>query len=355
MPRGPPRDRSVRRQARRDAAAPARGPPCAPPRGRTARCRRCETRLDRRGGSSQAGASGRLRRPRLPDRRAASARTHLDARLVAASASRATARLARDLLRAAPPRWVDEGYTTSVYVRLVRRPVDRRWFRLRSARRARSAMRRTARRTSRRRSCRASGRRPAIAARRPARPGAGRRCSRRPSFSGTALPPYDEALAESRRRDDDGFELSSPSATVGPRHFAAYRRPPDLRVRRTARSRASVACPRHAAAAPGARSPPTIAGPTRGYTAMTTDWRVTNLLASRFWPKRGFRTTFLRLNRSIPSRSPCSRARASRSSTCPRTASCCGRRRPASRSRTWARPCARRCGSRSRARRSPSS
>jgi ribosomal protein S18 acetylase RimI-like enzyme len=38
----------------------------------------------------------------------------------------------------------------------------------------------------------------------------------------------------------------------------------------------------------------------RGYTAMVTDWRVTNLLSSRFWPKRGFRITFLRLYRSIP-------------------------------------------------------
>jgi ribosomal protein S18 acetylase RimI-like enzyme len=37
-----------------------------------------------------------------------------------------------------------------------------------------------------------------------------------------------------------------------------------------------------------------------GYTAMVTDWRVTNLLASRFWPKRGFRPAFLRLYRSIP-------------------------------------------------------
>jgi len=27
---------------------------------------------------------------------------------------------------------------------------------------------------------------------------------------------------------------------------------------------------------------------------------VTNLLASRFWPARGFRTSFLRLYRSIP-------------------------------------------------------
>jgi len=37
----------------------------------------------------------------------------------------------------------------------------------------------------------------------------------------------------------------------------------------------------------------------RGYEVMVTDWRATNLLSSRFWPKRGFRTTFLRLHRWI--------------------------------------------------------
>ena len=37
-----------------------------------------------------------------------------------------------------------------------------------------------------------------------------------------------------------------------------------------------------------------------GYESMVTDWRVTNLLASRFWPRRGFRTMFFRLYRSIP-------------------------------------------------------
>jgi ribosomal protein S18 acetylase RimI-like enzyme len=37
-----------------------------------------------------------------------------------------------------------------------------------------------------------------------------------------------------------------------------------------------------------------------GYESMVTDWRVTNLLASRFWPRRGFRPMFLRLYRSIP-------------------------------------------------------
>jgi ribosomal protein S18 acetylase RimI-like enzyme len=37
-----------------------------------------------------------------------------------------------------------------------------------------------------------------------------------------------------------------------------------------------------------------------GYASMVTDWRVTNLLASRFWPRRGFRPAFYRLYRSIP-------------------------------------------------------
>lgn len=38
----------------------------------------------------------------------------------------------------------------------------------------------------------------------------------------------------------------------------------------------------------------------RGHDVMVTDWRVTNLLSSRFWPARGFRETFLRLYRHIP-------------------------------------------------------
>lgn len=37
-----------------------------------------------------------------------------------------------------------------------------------------------------------------------------------------------------------------------------------------------------------------------GYTTMVTDWRETNLLSSRFWPRRGFRRSFVRLYRSIP-------------------------------------------------------
>lgn len=38
----------------------------------------------------------------------------------------------------------------------------------------------------------------------------------------------------------------------------------------------------------------------QGYDTMVTDWRETNLLSSRFWPRRGFRRSFIRLYRSIP-------------------------------------------------------
>ncbi|HZT17030.1 MAG TPA: GNAT family N-acetyltransferase [Gaiellaceae bacterium] len=37
-----------------------------------------------------------------------------------------------------------------------------------------------------------------------------------------------------------------------------------------------------------------------GYRSMTVDWRVVNLLSSRFWPRRGFRPQYLRLYRAVP-------------------------------------------------------
>ena len=36
-----------------------------------------------------------------------------------------------------------------------------------------------------------------------------------------------------------------------------------------------------------------------GFASLVTDWRVTNLLSSRTWPRLGYRTTFLRLHRTI--------------------------------------------------------
>jgi GNAT superfamily N-acetyltransferase len=37
-----------------------------------------------------------------------------------------------------------------------------------------------------------------------------------------------------------------------------------------------------------------------GFRSMTTDWRSVNLLASRFWPRRGWRPTYYRLYRAVP-------------------------------------------------------
>lgn len=38
----------------------------------------------------------------------------------------------------------------------------------------------------------------------------------------------------------------------------------------------------------------------QGFRSITTDWRSVNLLSSRFWPRRGWRATHLRLYRAIP-------------------------------------------------------
>ena len=38
----------------------------------------------------------------------------------------------------------------------------------------------------------------------------------------------------------------------------------------------------------------------QGYRSFTTDWRVVNLEASRYWPRQGFRPTFYRLARAVP-------------------------------------------------------
>jgi GNAT superfamily N-acetyltransferase len=38
----------------------------------------------------------------------------------------------------------------------------------------------------------------------------------------------------------------------------------------------------------------------QGYRSVTIDWRMVNLLSSRFWPRRGFRPQYLRLYRAVP-------------------------------------------------------
>jgi GNAT superfamily N-acetyltransferase len=126
-----------------------------------------------------------------------------------------------------------------------------------------------------------------------------------PSFSGLPLQSLEEIESEWREDPDlDKYELfvaERDGRTVG--HILLYRRPPDLRVPRESIDLAQ------ASTEPEARG----TGVGRALTAhvlrwahehdhpvMTTDWRLTNLWASRFWPRRGFRVAFLRLYRSIP-------------------------------------------------------
>jgi ribosomal protein S18 acetylase RimI-like enzyme len=85
-------------------------------------------------------------------------------------------------------------------------------------------------------------------------------------------------------------------------HLLLYRRPPDLRV------------PDGSIDLAAASTLPDVRGSgigraltqhainwahEQGIPTMTIDWRMTNLFASRFWPRRGFRPTFLRLHRNL--------------------------------------------------------
>jgi GNAT superfamily N-acetyltransferase len=126
-----------------------------------------------------------------------------------------------------------------------------------------------------------------------------------PSFSGIELQSPDEVLAEWLEDDDDeDFELfvaERDGRIVG--QFLLYRRPPDLRVPDGSIDLAQASTE---PAARGTGVGRALAAHVirwaheNGHASMTTDWRMTNLWASRFWPKRGFRPVFLRLYRSIP-------------------------------------------------------
>jgi GNAT superfamily N-acetyltransferase len=125
-----------------------------------------------------------------------------------------------------------------------------------------------------------------------------------PSFSGFQHESVEEVEREWREDDFSPYELfvaEREGDVVG--HLLLYRRPHDLRV------------PREAIDLAGASTYPEARGTgvgraltahgihwahEHGYPSMTTDWRMTNLWASRFWPNRGFRPTFLRLYRAIP-------------------------------------------------------
>jgi GNAT superfamily N-acetyltransferase len=126
-----------------------------------------------------------------------------------------------------------------------------------------------------------------------------------PSFSEMPLQTVDEVEAEWREDpDQDAYALfvaERDDRIVG--NILLYHRPPDLRVGSSSIDLAM------ASTEPDARGSGVGRALTahvirwahdHGHPVMTTDWRTTNLWASRFWPRRGFRTAFLRLYRHIP-------------------------------------------------------
>ncbi|HEV8603221.1 MAG TPA: GNAT family N-acetyltransferase [Gaiellaceae bacterium] len=133
---------------------------------------------------------------------------------------------------------------------------------------------------------------------------------RSPGFSGGGLPDADNLLAEYREAlssEDEAILLAEQDGkAVGLLTMA----PVERSGMHTGLARPERACILgFAATVPevrgsGAGLALTEAGfawaREQGYETVVVDWRETNLLSSRFWPRRGFRRTFLRLYRSIP-------------------------------------------------------
>jgi len=124
-----------------------------------------------------------------------------------------------------------------------------------------------------------------------------------PSFSDVPLPSRKELAAEWREGlgDQDQLFLAERNGRIVGL-LLLYRRPADLRVPENGIDLADASTEPEARGTGVGRALTTHAlrwAHEHGYPIMTTDWRMTNLWASRFWPKRGFRPTFLRLYRSI--------------------------------------------------------
>ena len=126
-----------------------------------------------------------------------------------------------------------------------------------------------------------------------------------PSFSGIATQSHQEVLAEWLEDGESDeyvlFVAEREGRVVG--HTVLYRRPPDLRVPEGSIDLSQISTEPEARGTGVGRAMTAHVirwAHEHGHPVMTIDWRMTNLWASRFWPKRGFRPTFLRLYRSIP-------------------------------------------------------
>lgn len=217
-----------------------------------------------------------------------------------------TPEVVRDLYRVAAARWVDEGLTRHfVFVPALPDLVEP-WFRLSFGASAALATRET-------------GPQPAVengvSIRRstPADLDAaaaldrllGEHLTQPPSFGGLPVPVLREYVDDWRDTWDEEqythFVAERDGRIVG--HVLLYRRPADLRVPYDSIDLANAATePSVRGSGAGLALTAHVLGwaHEHGYPTMITDWRMTNLEASRFWPRRGFRETFLRLYRSIP-------------------------------------------------------
>ena len=126
-----------------------------------------------------------------------------------------------------------------------------------------------------------------------------------PSFSASPVPSEESSEHEWRDTWEDEqfvhFVAEREGSIIG--HTLLYRRPPDLRVPAGSIDLAAVSTAAHARGSGVGRALTAHAlawAHEAGIPTMVTDWRMTNLYAARFWPARGFRTTFLRLYRHLP-------------------------------------------------------
>ena len=225
---------------------------------------------------------------------------------VAAHAVEGDAEHARDLYAAAAERWVDEGFREhAVFVPSHDRALIDAWFRLSFGSSGVLAMRETAEAEE---YDGAVEIRPGTtddfrdAARLEIAMNAAMTPS--PSFSGFPVQSLEEVESEWREEDFSPYELflaERDGAVVG--HLLLYRRPPDLRVPRDAIDLAQASTYPEARGTGVGRALTAYGirwAHEHGHPSMTIDWRMTNLWASRFWPNRSFRPTFVRLYRAIP-------------------------------------------------------
>ena len=126
-----------------------------------------------------------------------------------------------------------------------------------------------------------------------------------PSFSEYDVPPREQLRADAADTWDEQYEpLVAERGERLDGLMVLYRRPQnDLRVPANNVDLA-FAMTRHTARGAGIGLALTAHAMNwaseQGFRSMTVDWRSVNLLASRFWPKRGFRPQYLRLYRAIP-------------------------------------------------------